>query len=269
MNPRTEARSAISCRRAWSYRTLLLFVAALLASARMQAQENGSRVVLDRVIAVVNDRPILASELKDEMRVSILEPNSGEPETETPQDALQRLIARTLIRQQIREEEERSLVPSDDEVSQRMIELRKRLPVCVHANCASEAGWNAFLTAHGLTEERVKRYLRNRIETLKFVEIRFRQGTRISPDQVENYYRNTLLPQYPPGQPAPPLDQVSARIEEILLQQQITGLFTDWLENLRKQGDIEILDPSFEAATETAQPSPTQTNPDKGGPAVR
>jgi hypothetical protein len=224
--------------------------------------------MLDRVIAVVNDRPILASELNDEMRVAILEPTIGERERETPQDALQRLIARTLIRQQIREEEERSLVPPEEEVSTRVAELRKGLPVCVHANCTSDAGWNTFLAAHGLTERRVETYLRSRIEILKFIEIRFRQGVHISPEQVEAYYRSTLLPQYPPGEPVPALNQVSARIEEVLLQQQVSGLFNDWLDNLRKQGDIEVLDPTLEA-TEPDQTIPVQANPDKGGPGVR
>ena len=264
MNPRIDSRAAIPRRSVWRSGVLLLFIAGFFAPARAQTQEDASRVVLDRVIAVVNNRAILESELNDEIRVSILDPSNGETGRESPQDALQRLVARTLIRQQIREEEEQSLVPADEEVSQRMMELRKRLPICVHANCASDAGWNAFLAEHGLTEKRVAKYLRNRIEILKFVEIRFRQGTRISPEQVESYYRDTLLPQYPPGEPVPRLDQVSARIEEILLQQEITGLFTDWLDNLRKQGDIEIFDSSLEPTA-----SPTEANPDKGGPVVR
>jgi peptidyl-prolyl cis-trans isomerase SurA len=128
----------------------------------------------------------------------------------------------------------------------------------VHENCATDAGWKAFLDSHGLTEQRVGAYLRSRLEILRFIEMRFRQGIHIPQEEIEAYYHNTLLPQYPPGQPAPPLDQVSQRIEEILLQQQVTGMFSGWLDNLRKQGDIEILDPSLEAATGSGQPSPVQ-----------
>jgi peptidyl-prolyl cis-trans isomerase SurA len=268
MNPLPDTTSAVPRRLSWRTGLVLFFLAGFLVSPRAQTSQNGSPVVLDRVIAVVNDRPILASELNEEMRVSILEPAIGERGKESPQDALQRLIARTLIRQQIREEEERSLVPPEEEVSTRMTGLRKGLPVCVHANCASDDGWNAFLAAHGLTEQRVKTYLRSRIEILKFIEIRFRQGIRISPEQVEAYYRNTLVPQYPPGEPVPALSQVSARIEEVLLQEQVSGLFNDWLDNLRKQGDIEVLDPALEAA-EPDQTIPVQANPDKGGPGIR
>jgi hypothetical protein len=38
---------------------------------------------------------------------------------------------------------------------------------------------------------------------------------------------------------------VAPRIEEILLQQQVNTLFDDWLANLRKEGDVEVLDPSL------------------------
>jgi peptidyl-prolyl cis-trans isomerase SurA len=268
MQLRTDTRTSMPRHLAWRKVLVLSFFAGFLVSARAQISQNGSPVVLDRVVAVVNDRAILASELDDEMRVSILEPTIGERGRETPQDALQRLIARTLIRQQIRDQEEQSLVPTQEEVLTRMAELRKRLPVCVHANCASDAGWTTFLAAHGLTQERVEAYLRNRIEVLKFIEIRFRQGLHISPEQVAAYYRNTLLPQYPPGDPVPALQQVSARIEEVLLQQEVSGLFNDWLDNLRKQGDVEVLDSSLEAE-EPNQANPNPAKPGKGGLTLR
>ena len=74
--------------------------------------------------------------------------------------------------------------------------------------------------------------------------MRFRQGIRITPEEIEEYYAGTLLPQYPAGQKPPPLQQVSSRIEEILLQQRVNQVFDNWLANLRKQGQIEVLDPT-------------------------
>ena len=132
------------------------------------------------------------------------------------------------------------------------------MPACVHINCASEEGWKAFLAAHGLTPERVQTYLRYRVQILRFIELRFRQGIRISPEEIETYYRATLLPQYAADEAIPPLDQVSARIEEIQLERQVNVLFDDWLKNLRKQGDVEVLDPALEAPK-------AQGGPGKGG----
>ncbi len=165
----------------------------------------------------------------------------------TRQRALEQLISRALIQQQIREEDALAIEPSQAEVDARLAEIRKQVPACVHLNCASEEGWKAFLVAHGLTSERVETYLRYRIQILRFIEERFRQGIRITPEEIETYYRETLLPQYAPGEAIPPLDEVAPRIQEILLQRQVNVLFDDWLRNLRKQGDVEVLDPALEA----------------------
>lgn len=236
-----------------------LIAALLLAiscgpTARAQSSTPGSPpVVLDRVVAVVNTRAILASDLREEMALSILEPNDGDPGAETPQEALQRLISRTLIRQQIREEDARSVEPTAEEVQQRIVEIRKQLPVCARENCATDAGWQVFLVHHGITERRVQAYLRSRMEILRFIEIRFRQGIQISQQDVETYYRNTLVPQYQPGQPVPQLSAVAPRIEEVLLQQQVSSMFSGWLDSLRNQGEVEVLDQSLEAAGNLSQ----------------
>ena len=104
-----------------------------------------------------------------------------------------------------------------------------------------------FWPSHGLTPERVEAYLRYRLEILRFIEQRFRQGIQISQEQIDTYYRDTLLPQYAPGETVPSLDQVAPRIQEILLQQQVNVLFDNWLTNLRQQGDVEVLDPELES----------------------
>jgi peptidyl-prolyl cis-trans isomerase SurA len=210
--------------------------------------------VLDRVVAVVNNQAILGSDVDDEMRLSVLEQRIAARGKETPQDALQRLISRALIQQQMREQELQAAAPTDEQVAARIAAIRQELPACIRANCATDAGWKVFLASHSLTQQRVEKYLRNRIAILHFIELRFRQGINISRTEITTYYRDVLLPQYPAGQPAPQLDQVEPRIQEILLQQKVNVLFRDWLDNLRKQGDVEILDPSLEIAVTPAQP---------------
>lgn len=219
---------------------------ALVFAAEGRAQQP---VVLDRVVAVVNNRAILESDLREEVRLAVLEPPNGQDrKPETPQEALQRLISRALIRQQIRQEDAQSTIPTVAEVTARLNELRKELPVCVREQCATDEGWKAFLAHHDLTELRVRLYLRSRLEILRFIELRFRQGIRISDAEIQEYYRDTLLPEYLPGQATPTLEQVAPRIQEILLQQQVNAMFSGWLDNLRKQGEVEVLDPSLEAA---------------------
>jgi peptidyl-prolyl cis-trans isomerase SurA len=239
------------------------FAAAGAAQAVAQSAQASALVVVDRVVAVVNNQAILASDIDDEIRLSVLDPGRGGLGVLTRARALDQLIGRALIQQQMHAEDTQAAEPSQEEVDARLMEIRKELPACVREDCASDAKWSAFLAAHALTPKLVETYTRHRVEILRFIEQRFRQGVSISPQEIDLYYQKTLLPQYAKGETAPPLDQVSNRIQEILLQQRVNGLFDDWLGNLRKQGDIEVLDPAFEdpVATPPAQQTPAPETP--------
>lgn len=218
-----------------------------------QADRAQTTVVLDRVVAVVNRQAILSSDIDEEIRLSVLDPSRSGTAVYTRQQALDRLISRTLIQQQLRHDDMDTAEPTADEVKARVSEIRRVLPECVHRNCASDEEWKTFLAAHGLTQEKVSEYFRNRLEILTFIEQRFRSGIHIPPQDVENYYRNTLLPQYKPGEAVPTFENVAPRIEEILLQQQVTSMFDEWLTNLHSQGDVEILDPLLERPASRAE----------------
>ncbi len=240
-----------------------LMCRAQAAQAQPAPSTSTSGVVLDRVVAVVDHHVILASDLDDEIRLSVLDPNSA-GKTLTRERALDQLISRTLIEQQIGQEDAQAAQPPQAEVDARLHEIRTELPACVRENCATDAGWNAFLAAHGLTAERVYSYLRYRLEILRFIEQRFRQGIRISQQDVATYYHDTLLPQYAPGETIPPLEQVAPRIEEILLQQQVNALFDEWLTNLRQEGDVEVVDPSLESSQGQAAGAAASREPNQG-----
>jgi peptidyl-prolyl cis-trans isomerase SurA len=226
--------------------SVVLMAVAVASPGHAQSTDASSKV-LDRVVAVVNNRAILWSDVADELRFAILDPNRTIGDTLTPRMALQQLISRALIQEQIRQEGAEALQPTNEVVQTRLAEIRHELPACVRQNCASDAGWAVFLATNDLTPEAVEAYLRLRLEILDFIETRFRQGIHISPQDTENYYRRTLLPQYAKGEPIPTLEAVAPRIEEILLQQQVNVMFDNWLENLRKQGDVEVLDPALES----------------------
>jgi len=240
-------------------------IAAMLNGLFLAEAQSGGGAVgsagsvrIDRVVAVVNRQPILESDIEDEMQLSVLDPSTNSNEQMTQKAALERLISRTLIQQQIQQEDLEATEPKAEDVAARIEEIRIEVPACVRADCKSDAGWKTFLSHHELTPARVENYLRLRMEILNFIELRFRQGIRITPDEIETYYSGKLLPQYPVGQKPPPLQQVSSRIEEILLQQRVNVLFDTWLSNLRKQGQIEVLDPALETANAASDSGATK-----------
>jgi hypothetical protein len=227
---------------------LALAIALAASGLLVHAQQPVSPQVLDRVEAVVSNHAILSSDIDNEIRLSVLDPERGGRSPLTPPRALRLLIARALVQQQIQQSYMQVAEPTDEDIQARLKELREQLPICVQKKCSTDAGWAAFLKENNLTQDDIMSYLRMRTEILNFIEYRFRQGIQIQQDQIEKYYKETLLPQYPKNEKPPALETVAPRIEEILLQQQVNELFTTWLRDLRKQGDVEILDPALETA---------------------
>src|SRR6476620_12131179 len=177
--------AAILAKRQWWFAVVLVLG---ISQGKTQTGNPGPRdttpVTLDRVVAVVNHEAILSSDIEDEIQLSVLDPSrAGLGELTAPR-ALQQLISRSLIEQQIHQDNIQSEQPTPEEVAARLKAIRTQLPTCVRHNCISDEGWNTFLASHGLTQDRVQTYLRNRLEVLRFIELRFRQGIRISSEEV-------------------------------------------------------------------------------------
>ena len=252
----------------------MLWVAALAAAMPLPAQnpvaaaQSGMRsaqprpepppppppgaVQLDHVVAEVGTNVILQSDVRQEMRFSALEPLRVLPGQDSPDAALRRLIDRILILEQMKEQQQ-PVTTAGPDVQKSIAELRRQTPACRKYDCETEQGWEAFLRAHDLTPEMVKQRWSERIAILRFIDLRFRSGIRISSGQTAQYYRSTLIPALEKEhEPAPPLADVSSRIQEILLQQQVSGLFQNWLSSLRDQGNVRIVDPAYSADLDAA-----------------
>jgi hypothetical protein len=191
--------------------------------------------VVDRMVAVVNKRVLLQSELEQTTRVECL--LQGKPlEKLTPADTaavLERLIDRSLLQQQILNGAD--LDPAPEEVAAQIKELRAQLP-----NAASDESWKALLTSYGLTQADVEDHFIVQSRIMRFVDIRFRGLVRVDKIAIRAYYEQKLLPQLRQrGAPEPPLAEVSDRIEKVLVEQSIDEMMGRWLETLRTQAHIE------------------------------
>lgn len=201
---------------------------------------------LDRIVAIVNDEPILDSDVNEELRLQAFDPYHATSEKLSNSRAIERLINRDLILQQLRLEPE--LAPSDAEVKKQIDELRKDIPACNRYHCETKEGWDRFLSDNGFTEMSFFARWKERMTVLAFIEDRFQLGINITPQQIQAYYNDTLVPEYERQHaPAPKLNAISSQIREVLLQQQITNLLGDWLKSLRAQGSVVVLHPGEEA----------------------
>lgn len=209
-----------------------------LSSGATATTEQGT--VLDKVVATVNGDVILESDVDEERRFESIQPYRGSATEFSRERAVQRLIDRTLILQQAASEPEGIILEQD--LDAQLTKLRKDIPACTAYHCETDAGWQKFLGDRGFTVEEFRERWRKRMQLLRFIEVRFRNGIRISNDDIKNYYEKTMLPEYAKQKVAPPkLETISNRIEEVLLQQQVGNLLLDWLKSLRAQGSVVIM----------------------------
>jgi peptidyl-prolyl cis-trans isomerase SurA len=230
--------------RVWSL-LLLATISSVAWGQQPPAPIPAGAVVLDHVVAVINGSVILQSDVDEEMRYAVLQPFSVGSTRNTPQRALQRLIDRDLILQQMRTAQTVD-PPAPEEVQQRLTELRSLIPECAQYHCDTESGWKTFLQTKGLTEKEVEVHWSQRMLILSFIQSRFGSGVRISDAEIADYYHKTLIPQLQARALKPPsLALVSSRIEEILLQQRVSSLLLEWLQSLKSEGSVSILDPAY------------------------
>lgn len=201
---------------------------------------------LDRVVAIVNDDLVLDSDVNEELRLQAFDPYHSASEKLSESRAIERLINRALIMQQLK------LMPvdepTDEDVKKQIEQLRRDIPACAQYHCTTKEGWDRFLAANGFTEQSFFNRWKGRMTVLSFIDQRFEMGVTITPAQIRAYYEKTLVPEYQRQHaPAPKLESISSRIREVLVQQQITNLLGDWLNSLRAQGSVVVLHPGEEA----------------------
>jgi peptidyl-prolyl cis-trans isomerase SurA len=221
-----------------------------------QIAENGTgnadqpAIVLDHVIAIINGDVLLDSDVQEEIRFAALQPFSVPQGQNTRQRATERIINRTLILQQMKEQQQLAPV-TDAELKQNLDDLRKQIPACGRYHCSTQQGWDSFLHDNGLMEAEVEQRWRQRLEILRFIGVRFRAGIRIPKSDIQQYYEKTLVPAFnKENQKTPSVDSLTPRIEEILLQQHVNVLLQDWLKSLRDQGTVQILDSAYGKSTD-------------------
>ncbi len=213
--------------RGWRQVVLLLALLAPLAAAGE---------LLDRIVARVNHRVILESEVEDSLRYQALvagrDPSHFSPEER--KQAIDRLVDQALLEDQI--DRTTFVRASQQEVDRQIADMRRQLP-----GTSQDQGWHALLARYGLTEQDVAVLAAEQVDIFRFIDARFRPNIHIDQRSIESYYLEQLIPQlHKNGVREVPLAEVSGKIEEILIQQRINELMELWLRNLRLQEEVQV-----------------------------
>ena len=234
--------------------TLILTPGAIAAPAQAKPAStpqttNGKPVVLDKVIAIVNGQVLLQSDVDQEKRLAVLSPLTIPNGQNTDVAAAHRLIRRTLMLEQMEQQGQPTTV-SRARAEKGLQELRATLHLCTPYSCATQQGWDRFLKDHEITEQEALERWSQRMAIENFINVRFRTGIHISEKEISTYYNGTLVPALKANNvPVPPLKQVSSRIEQLLLEQNVNTLITQWLQSLRDEGSVQILVPAYDKGT--------------------
>ena len=196
--------------------------------------------VVDRIVATVDKHAITRSDVEQEARFSHLADGKlGEITLQDEISALDRLVDRNLVSDQVLVFG--TITVSKKELDDRLDEIRRQIP-----GAASDSRWHRLLEENGLTEEDVEARLKQEIQTLRFIDLRFRSEVRVGPKSIQTYYDTKFVPDLKKrGLAPPPLEQVQDQIEAILREERVNALISDWLKSLRTQSHIQAFDPAL------------------------
>ena len=207
-----------------------LIVVLLLVPLSLQAGE-----LLDRIVATVNTHVILQSEWDDEVRFEAF--MSGRKPADVTMEqrkaALERLIDQYVLREQMRLTD---FKPAGADAIKKQIDDLKIDQLREHPG----QSWAMTLSQYRLTDKVVEEHVAAELEQFQLVDLRFRPSIQVSFAEVENYYREQIIPKLPASDPSS-LKDADPKIREILLQEKMNQLLNSWLEMLRSQAQIRVL----------------------------
>jgi len=166
----------------------LLVVAAPVSAQTAPKADEPRGMVLDRVVASVNDEAVTLSEIQEEGQPvirKIFQDFVGAERDRRVDEAEQRLVKdlidRRLLYQVAKKE---GMLPSKAEVDAALEELRR------NNNAADEAQFRALLKAEGLTMEQVRRTVSERIAIGRLLARQIRSAIILSEDDIAKYYQS-------------------------------------------------------------------------------
>lgn len=188
-------------------------------------------VLVDRVVAVVDEAAILLSEIQDLIGLGLVERRPGESEAELIERVVDAVIEQRLRFLAVdRSGFERVPVA---EIEARVAEIAAEFP--------SPEAFRRRLGDLGMTEQEVRQLAARQIAVLSYVEERLGARVFVGLDDIRAHYGETLVPQLEArGEPVPPLEEVREAIRAVLHEERLAEEIERWTEELRREADVLV-----------------------------
>jgi parvulin-like peptidyl-prolyl isomerase len=196
-----------------------------------QSAEAAGYTLRDRIVAVVDEDPILASDLERVIALKIVEREPGEGDAALRRRVLERLIDNRLRTHEI------------DRFGLGQVEVERvdRSVAEIRARFASEEEFRRQLAAVDLDLDGLRQLVARQLAVLDYINERLAVRVFVTLDDIQQYYDQVLVPRLrSEGAPVPPIAEVREDIRELLRQQKLNEEIDAWTESLRREADVSL-----------------------------
>ncbi len=207
----------------------LIHVGLLIVVFAVPIQARGAGEI-DRLLSSVNGKVITEGDIFLARNLNaILSLGRTSPPASREQE-IDRLIDLELMRQELA-----SFPVASEEQGKIQLRIQE-----IKDACAEIGGLPGLLRRLGLQESELLDYVRLQDSILRFVDFRFRPFATVSDQEIQDYYREKLVPPLQQrAVPVPPLAEVSGKIGEILKEEKVNMLVSQWIRDIRSHSRIE------------------------------
>lgn len=217
----------------------LLLVAHFAFGAEGKTTKDSNLTLVDRTVAVVDEDPILASDIERAIGLELVERKPNESD-----DTLRRRVLDELIEQRLRSHEIDELGTPQvavQEVERQIATIRSHFP--------DEASFAARLAEFGTDLAALRQVVARQLAVLAYIDDRLGARVFVGLDEIRAYFQDSLVPELTRrGEAPPPLEDVREEIRTLLREKKLNEEIERWSERLRRDADIEIYwDERFDA----------------------
>jgi hypothetical protein len=218
--------------------TAITVAAALIlcaAAARGQDRAGAQGDVVDKMVATVSGELVTYTDLIWQLA---LEPDTplDNPRPDDLRRALESIIDQRLFF--VEAHRMPHLEPKAAEVEKALADLVRRF--------RSQDEFQRRAARVGLTAERLREIVTERIEIEKYIDFRFRSFVIVTADEISGYYRDVYVPRFrrrSPGRIVPKLEEARAEVEATLKEAKIASDIAQFLEEARARAEVVTLSP--------------------------
>ena len=196
--------------------------------------------IIDKVVAVVGEGVITASEVEEQLRLEALfNRDPVDLSQEKRGDTLKSLIDRRLVEREV--VAKNFSVATADDLAEEFAALERRIT-------RNGVAFDQELDSHGLTRKDVEQFLVRQANFERFVSFRFKTGMQVSAEVVRAYYEESFVPEVQRLRAeAPPLDEIYDELAALVMDERADSMLDVWLKETHARTHVVIMEDSSES----------------------